>query len=343
MEAMNPYYRRSAITCEVEFFGRREELREIYQLLTQHQSIALIGERRTGKSSILNAISFSRATHSVPEHVRFVFLNCLYAEGSPERRFIRHMLGQISEELQIDPPPPERDSLWTVADQARQKSRQLVILMDEIDVLVDNRAIPADLFSFFRAWSEAYRIPFVIASREAKIERLLLGTTTSGSPFWNIFKSLYVGPFSRADALELITEPARRLNAPFTEDDIEWISARGGRLPFFIQLAASCAFAHRSYDAARRHVELLSEADQHFEYLIDFMPKPERVALVDILQGKTLEPRMEKRLLQKGMLVEDRGAPRLFSVILADKLEAWARSTEADAAASASVFNRFFR
>jgi hypothetical protein len=318
MQAANPYYRRSAISSPREFFGRENEIEEIYQLIRQQQSIFLLGERRTGKSSILNAISFLRDDR-VPEEVRFVFVNCLYAAGSPERRFIKHMLNQITDEAEIDSFPPERDSLVEAAKQARRKGRQLAILMDEFDVLLDNPEIPRDLFGFFRAWSEEYAIPFVITSREGRIDALLK-TESVGSPFWNIFKTVYVGPFSHSEALQLIETPAERCELPFKPEEVDWIHDRGGHHPLFLQIAASYAFNQRDIDPERKQVAFIGEADQHFEYILDFMPERERIALAAFQRGEQLDQRTKSELLRKGMLIDENDKLRIFSTALSDKL-----------------------
>jgi hypothetical protein len=336
----NPYCRRSAISLPHEFFGRQNEMKEIYELIQQQQSIALIGERRAGKSSILNAIKFLRDDSKLADDVRFVFVNCLYAEGSPEQRFIKHMLNQISSELEIDKLAPDRDSLIDAAEAARRKGYKLVILMDEIDVIVDNSQIPKDLFSFFRAWSESFHIPFVISSREGKIEPLL-SFTSVGSPFWNSLKTVYVGPFTCDETMNLIMTPAYLSGQPFTSEQIKWVHSRGGHYPFFIQIAASCVFSHHKLDSDRWHAAFMTEADQHLEYMLDFMDKKHSGALAAFLRGEPLSSRMQSELLFKGLLIDHDGVQRLFSAGLEDKLKA--RSNKPTAAASVKGMVENFR
>lgn len=343
MEAVNPYFRRSAISSREEFFGRRSEIKEIYELIEQHQSIFLIGERRTGKSSILNAINFLRGDYNVSPEKYFMFVNCLYAEKSPERRFVKHMLNQIVDELDLDPLPPERDSLRAAARQARERGRKIVILMDEIDVLLANPEIGEDLYSFFRAWSDEFRITFVISTREGRIEPLLEKESV-GSPFWNIFKVIYVGPLTHGESLELITTPAERCGAPFAPGEVEWIHERGGHHPFFLQIAASYAFTKRGLDGERKHAAFMEEADQHLEYLLDFMPPKQLAALEGFLRGQPLDPRVESKLLLKGTLIDEDGRRRIFSSAFKDKLEArFQQPNRAAAEGLVGNLNRLFR
>jgi len=334
----NPYYRRSAISEPHEFFGRENEMREIFQLIEQQQSIALIGERRAGKSSILNAISFLSYDSKLSKDVRFIFVNCLYAAGSPERRFIKHILKQITGELEIDELSPQRDSLIKAAEEARKRNYKLVVLMDEIDVIVHNSQIPNDLFSFFRAWSENFHIPFVITSREREIEPLLRDTSV-GSPFWNTLKTVYVGPFTHAETMNLIMTPAYISDQQFTKEQEEWIHSHGGHYPFFIQIAASCVFSQPKLDPERWHTAFMAEADQHFEYLLDFLEKKQCDALAAFLRGEPLSSRMQSELLRKGLLIDEDGVQRLFSVGLEEKLRARYKKSNVAAAARSFIDN----
>jgi hypothetical protein len=341
----NPYSRRSAISVRHEFFGREKEMTEIFQLLEQQQSIALIGERRAGKSSILNAIDFLRRESKLSEDVRLIFVNCLYAEESPEQRFIKHMLYQITSALKIDKLPPERDSLIDAAEDARSRGYTLVILMDEVDVIVDNPKIPKDLFSFFRAWSENYRIPFVVTSREGKIEPLLRFTSV-GSPFWNSLKTVYVGPFTHAETLNLTLTPAYLSGQPFTDEQVEWIHAHGGHHPFFTQIAAYAVFGQPKLNPERWHAAFMMEASQHFEYMLDVMEEKQCDALAEFLHGAPLSPRMKSDLLLKGILIEDYGEPppfssrlQLFSVGLEEKLRSRYKKSTATAASRSLIDN----
>ena len=51
----NPYKNRGGLTRDNDFFGRTNELHEIFSRIVEGQSVILIGERRVGKSSLLNA------------------------------------------------------------------------------------------------------------------------------------------------------------------------------------------------------------------------------------------------------------------------------------------------
>ncbi|MBV9483565.1 MAG: hypothetical protein JO249_22860 [Acidobacteria bacterium] len=218
--------------------------------------------------------------------------------------------------------------------------------MDEVDVLVDNpRMDSRELLSFFRGWSDGFGIPFVVVSRTGKLEPLIQAAT-AGSPFWNILKVVPIGPFQHDEALELICRPAERCKQPFTPAEVEWIHECGGHHPFFIQIAASCAFTRRGMDPALRELMFLQEADQHLEYLLDFMPDKERDALRAFVEKKDVDARARLQLIQKGILIEENGTARLFSIGLTEKLLARYSQPESQRSTSSSILSslhRFFR
>jgi ATP/maltotriose-dependent transcriptional regulator MalT len=265
-------------------------------------------------------------------------VNCLYAENSPERRFFKHLFGQIAVQLNTEPLPPERESLWTAIDQAADQQCRLVVLMDEFDVIVQNKLIDRALFSFLRASS--HDITYVISSRENVVD-WFVDAQEVGSPFWNIFKQVYVGPFKHEEAVELIRKPAERSGVPFSEADVEWILERGGHLPLFLQIAACNAFPRKGtreeWDFGFRQ-----EADPHFEYLLDFLPEKERLALAALRRSERIDERMKQMLLRKGIVLFARGGElKLFCSVIGEKLEE--RLPKVAEGHTATVLNKLFQ
>src|SRR5215472_17742550 len=109
----NPYTNRSGIRNQEEFFGRAKELRSIYTRICGEQSLYLVGERRIGKSSILNALDFpdERQRFEIPDHLVFTHLDMQFIAGCTEELFLEYLLAEISEKLGVSPGEPSRQSL----------------------------------------------------------------------------------------------------------------------------------------------------------------------------------------------------------------------------------------
>jgi Novel STAND NTPase 2 len=311
----SPYSRRTAILDPAEFFGRRRELETIYGLICRKTSLYLLGERRTGKSSLLNALRFPRDPGEFPMPVNpcYIFWNSLYFSSSDESRLLRQLFSQISRELTAPIFDPVRESLPEAGEFARHARRQLIVLIDEFDVLVRNPAIPRDFFGVLRAWAEEFEIPFVIACREGSIEGLL-DTNQVGSPFWNILQNVYVGPMSQEESMELISTPAANLDRPFSDEDLDQIQSWGGHHPFFLQMAADHTFRASGREEQKRN--FLQEADVHYDYIFSVLPERE----LAYLRGNRNDSRAESELLRKGILIRDEKGERLFSSLFRDKI-----------------------
>src|SRR6266568_2256047 len=97
---VNPYINRAAISEASGFYGREDALRDVYTRVRGGQSVSLIGERRVGKSSLLNAIGFEREEFGMDDF-DFVFMDMQSIAGCPEDAFLRHLLNLISRETRI--------------------------------------------------------------------------------------------------------------------------------------------------------------------------------------------------------------------------------------------------
>jgi len=323
MKLRNPYTNRSAVRCESDFFGRERELQDIYTRVLGSQSVSLIGERRVGKSSLLNALMFSsqRLHHGVPEEFRFILVDCQYIVGFEEEVFLEYLLTRIAEETSSEIGEPRRYTLRQVARKLHADGIRPVILMDEFDVFVDNERITMDFLSFLRSWSSEFSIPLVIVSREGSIDRLAESPTT-GSAFLNIFGIIYIGSFSENEASELVTVPAELAGEPFEPEQLLWILELAGHFPFFLQIACFHLFElNRSGAPPQEKRELLKknfayETMPHFEYLLGRLSEGERAFLK--AWGRRGDPSVDSiaasELRRKGILLGD-APPRIFSKV----------------------------
>lgn len=329
---LSPYINRDAIREPGDFFGRTNELSQLYALILQGQFAILTGERRVGKSSILNALRFKREEFGVPEDLAFVYLNSQYFGDAEEEDFLESLLEQIAKETGASQFPPTRESLKKVSQElaGQPRSRRLVMVLDEIDVLAHNRRIPQKLFSVLRAWAQGFQVPFVVATREGYFERLV-ETQGAGSPFWNIFRPIYVGPFQENEALELVSTPAQDLGMPFTNQEIREILKLGGRQPFFLEMACDHLFqikmARRGQepDWERLELEFREEAMPHLDYLWEhLLPDVEGKAIIALVLDATFpDAEVRRGLTRKGVLVEDQEGTRVFSAALSDDIRRW--------------------
>src|ERR1039458_604422 len=176
MNLRNPYTNRSRILSESDFFGRERELRSIYTRVLGGASVSLVGERRTGKSSILSALSFSseRDSMGVPADLRVAYTDCQEVAGCGERQFLEYLCESFALAMDLPVPEPiDRAAFKKLGLEARFKGGlQPVLAIDEFDLLLENDLLDASFLAFLRSWSSGAQVPIVLASWEGSIEDL---------------------------------------------------------------------------------------------------------------------------------------------------------------------------
>ena len=227
------------------FFGRQRVLKRLFNLLKTHplQNAAIIGQRRSGKTSLLNYLR--RITLTPPEHLRlgqksdwlpqpenyrWIFVDFQDSRMASQERLLSHLLASM--QLPV-PTPCNLEHFMDVV--SGNLSSPTVILMDEIGVGLQRCPELDDAFwESLRALATNQtggNLGFVLATPESPVE--LAHHTGHSSPFFNIFGyTTTLGPLTDAEAQELIAcSPI-----PFPEEDIEWILGQSNRWPILLQI-----------------------------------------------------------------------------------------------------------
>jgi serine/threonine protein kinase len=239
----NPFVSGPPITSPRCFFGRERELRRLFGLWQQVplQNAAIIGPRRSGKTSLLYYLkNITSAAHlrpgqrstflPSPERYRFVFVDFQDPRLGKRDGLLRHVL------LSLNLPAPPRCTLdESLGLLAERLTTPTVILFDEIDVALDRYPELDDAFwDALRALATNQvdgNLAFVLASHEAPYD--LARTSQRGSPFFNIFGySATLGPLTEPEARDLIASSPIR----FSDSSVDWILEQSGRWPMLVQI-----------------------------------------------------------------------------------------------------------
>ena len=322
----NPYTNRAAVLSPNGFFGRQGELSDIFTRIHGGQSVLLMGERRIGKSSLLHAVGFEREA-ALPFETEFVLVDLQSLAGCTEDAFIRTFLRQIETMAGVKAPDVSRAALESVAEQITARGKRLIVAMDEFDVLVWNNKISPEFLANLRSWTVRYQLPLVVAFREGSIDRIV-EDPKFGSAFLNLFGSVYVGPFTETDADDLVRIPAADYGVEFSDDEVELVLDLAGFFPLFLQIACYLLFevrkSGREVDEMKLEREFKFEAAPHIEYMWSRLTPAENNALLDwIRAGGTADTDAEEQLVQKGLVIEERRARRLFSRVLPGLVSKW--------------------
>jgi hypothetical protein len=199
------------------FFGRQRVLKRLFNLLKSHplQNAAIIGQRRSGKTSLLNYLRTITTTPPEqlrpgqkadwlpqPERYRWIFVDFQDARMAQRERLLCFLL----ESMQL--PVPDVCDLEQFMDRVSgQVQNPTVILMDEIGVGLQRCPELDDGFwESLRALATNQtdgNLAFVLSTPENPVD--LAHHTGHSSPFFNIFGyTTTLGPLSDDEAQELI-------------------------------------------------------------------------------------------------------------------------------------------
>ena len=227
----SPFIAGPPITQPGRFFGRERELKRLRTMLRQRplQNAAIIGPRRSGKTSLLHYLRLSNWLPQA-ENYRWIFIDFQDARLGNQKALLRTLLNEM--ELPIPEPCRLEPFLDVVSGQLRQPT---VILLDEIGVALSRYPQLDDAFwESLRSLATNQvdgNLGFVLSS--AQPPDVLAQHQGLGSPFFNIFGyTAVLGPLSEVGARALIaTSPI-----PFPTADVAWILAESGRWPMPLQI-----------------------------------------------------------------------------------------------------------
>lgn len=227
----NPFTDVVAVRDAQRFVGRHATLRRLCQQLAQG-SVALIGERKMGKSSLLGRLAEQLRTELGQTVIRWDFFDLGDAGALLEH--VTHALG-------------ESGASWTAFKRALH-GRRVVLLLDELE-LAPRRGFDVDLLRGCRALVHQERgLRFITASR---VLPKVIFPTQDGSWPYDFLSPQSLGAFSEADARALLAHAWAPQAPHFSESDVNQLIALSACHPYRLQRAAHhryAALADPDYD-----------------------------------------------------------------------------------------------
>lgn len=202
LTVISPYVTEGPVP-EGMFFGREIEIRDIVTKI-EDSSLALVGARRMGKTSVmLRSLKALEAKGLSP-----VFIECetLRTHHDLLRRLCRNC--RVGNQSLWEGPPSHFDDLVDLLRSGTGADR-LVFVFDEVDALLEtDRESDNVLFSVFRSQSQEGSCRFLLCGEAW----LFSGLHDAQSPLFNFCKEILVGRLERDNVEELILQPMRQLD-----------------------------------------------------------------------------------------------------------------------------------
>jgi hypothetical protein len=248
----NPFTFGNPISGPDRFYGRKQEIRQILNRLlsSAHESTSLIGERRIGKTSLLNYLSdpeLASALGLAREHFCLVYVDFQGLTDITPQRFWQRILGKMARSI-CDPDlvpaikklaaQHEIDlfDLEDVFDRIHDKGMIVVLFMDEFEYVTQNPNFKGDFFGSLRALAIHHGVALVPATRRQLVD-LCYSNELKGSPFFNIFANVILRPFTRPEMDELLNGYSQLGLITIGPEERDFIWTLAGGYPFFAQMA----------------------------------------------------------------------------------------------------------
>jgi len=273
----NPYDYIKPIKDEKRFADRRSELKEIEYILdltkgNTYFNVAILGERRVGKTSLLNIIGKEAGKRKLLTvmikldennanllEVFKMIEEGIISEGSKYGMFPKwkeHFSQLINgiEKIEIPLLLPkiylsrkskgdvdvsyttlenDMEELWK---KAKKKLDGIVVMVDESQLLARDKALLQRIRNLFET-IDGYVLIF--SGTPAMLENL----AEVFSPIDRFFVKVYLGPFkTKEDAEEAILKPISGMNLKFDKDSMNEIIEISRRYPYEINLISHFAF-----------------------------------------------------------------------------------------------------
>lgn len=244
-ETLPPFVAGPPLTHPYHFFGRQRELRRLFNLWQRPplQNAALIGPRRSGKTSLLHylrTITMTPTDHlrpgqkndwlPAPGRYRWVLVDFQDPRLGRREGLLRYLL------VSLDLPVPTSCDLDGFLDVVSENlSGPTIILLDEIGVALQRYPELDDAFwESLRSLATNQvggNLAFVLSAPESPTQ--LAQYSDLGSPFFNIFGyTASIGPLIEAEVRELIASSP----ISFPTEDIEWILEQSKGWPVLLQI-----------------------------------------------------------------------------------------------------------
>lgn len=337
MGTRNPYTDRTGVRDIGRFYGRRLEVSRIYSRIgaPNPQSVSIVGDRRIGKSSLLNFIYHedNRNKHlGDPENYVFVLMDLQEEPNDTVPDLIGSLLGRVSETPghSVSPVGTGYDALKRLARELQREGRKLIIILDEFELVTQNEAFDSAFYAFLRGLASNYDIAFVTSSVR-DLQEMCRVKAIANSPFFNIFSKIHLGPLHKPEAMELIGEPSSEAGYPLSEH-VDAILSMSGLLPIFIQMACSAFFEYiqtgekvtSEDDIGQVEGIFFEEAEPHFRYIWDGFSSLSKEICQSILTGEDITGEEKEiplaDLIRRGYVIEEERGYRLFSSIFARRM-----------------------
>ena len=325
-----------------DFIGRRHEVNLVLDRVSHTRaSIAIAGERRIGKTSLMHYVANPDVVqhwNMDPSRSMFTYLDCGTVPQFSIARFWQTVLRKLDHSLRQNPdmevlrghiarlletPEIVTQDIEFLLDDLGAAGFVWVLLLDEFEWLVridlENEGTTRDLLGGLRGLiNHVPRVLSLIVATRQPLHDICRDIRFMGSPFYNSFVYVHLRPFQPHEADSLIQQMLHGTAICFTSEERLFLHELAGLHPLLLQAAAFCLFNAKASGAESSSLDLDAIRDQYarlvehqFEDLWRWSQPREKLlllalALDDPASAPWLESWVHERdsLLQRGLITK---------------------------------------
>ncbi|MBN2535077.1 MAG: AAA family ATPase [Spirochaetales bacterium] len=298
------------------FFDRKGIVRRIFSRIgaERPQSIALIGSRKSGKTSLLYYLFHEQVRAEYlesPGSYLFFMLNSRDCMEKQAENFIREITHQITPAIHEE--TNYYNTLQKEVKNIHTQGKKLILLFDDFHFITGSENYPLEFFSFLRSLANNYNVAYVTTSY-LELQKLCAAKDIEESPFFNIFTNLSIGPFSHKEGIKLFSHLTG-----LDEQDSEKVVAWAGSTPYSLKLIAQKMkenSKNENISESQFVKKFLPVLIPYFEQVLSLLTKDALQPLKQIAKGKKPDQKDEyllRPLIRHEFLIEDDGMIQPFS------------------------------
>lgn len=241
------------------FIGREREVGTIFGLITSpaRGSIAVSGEQRIGRTSLLRYIAdpeVAKGWGVTPDRYILLYLDCQSISDFTPTRFWQRVLDLLSRQVDAGELQEMIEELCgqeeirgadleVILDEIHNRGQTLVSLLDEFEWVIrtdtkEDIAITRDFLSGLRAFiNYKPRVSSLIVATSESLVDLCRPIKFKASPFYTFFAFVFLKPFTREEAEELIDRALEGTAIDFSEEDRDFVFKVSKGHPYWLQNA----------------------------------------------------------------------------------------------------------
>ncbi|MCE2719234.1 MAG: hypothetical protein ACK5RY_17420 [Dolichospermum sp.] len=219
-----------------QFFGREKEIKEIFELLNNASSVAIIGEQAIGKSSLLYAVS-QQSVNLLNSPRQNVFLDMNIIHNQEDFYFA------ICEKVDI----PDSKG-YRFSSHLEKNNKRVLLILDNVGKL-NGEGFTRDVRDHLRGLAEGENacLKLVVAANESL--KTLFNDSYKTSPLADICQQIDIQPWDEKIIREFIKKRLQPTTIDFTEADIQKLIQESGGYPQ--KLTQLCYNLYKRYSESR--------------------------------------------------------------------------------------------